>query len=187
MIRFSRRTWVLSAALALAACGAKAPPAAATPPRAENPAAQVGELGHLVERYWVESAALTPWYAWGGADMRFGETPAENIAPQSLADSLAIERRYLAASTDIPRPSLDAQSRLTYDIFRRERSLIIEGFTYPFELMPVNPYDGMLFEFALMVPGAERLAVSNAGEYDGWHAKRFIIMPNKPFGFQFRL
>jgi len=113
--------------------------------------------------------------------MPFGETPAENIAPQSLADSLAIERRYLASVSAVPRPSLDAQSKLTYDIFARGRSLAVEGFTYPFELMPINPYEGMPQAFALSASGAERLAISSAEECEHWRnrALRFVEWTNQ--------
>jgi hypothetical protein len=101
MLIFSNRTLLGLTATALVACGAKAPPA--PQPRTAAPAPAPAQLALLVERYWAEAAALTPWYAWGGADMPFGETPSENIAPQSLADSLAIERRYLASvSTFLP-------------------------------------------------------------------------------------
>jgi uncharacterized protein (DUF885 family) len=179
MLRFSNRTLPGLTAIALVACGAKSPPA--PPPRTAAPAPQAEQLGLLVERYWAEAAALTPWYAWGGADMPFGETPAENIAPQSLADSLAIERRYLASVSAVPRPSLDAQSKLTYDIFARGRTLAVEGFTYPLELMPINPYEGMPQAFALSASGAERLAISSAEEYEHWRTRalRFVEWTNQ--------
>src|SRR5580704_15470345 len=153
MLRFSNRTLLGLTATALVACGAKSPPA--QPPRPAVPAPPPAQLGLLVERYWAEAAALAPWYAWGGANMPFGETPAENIAPQSLADSLAIERGYLASVSAVPRPSLDPQSKLTYDIFTRGRTLAVEGFTYPLELMPINPFEGMPQAFALSASGAE--------------------------------
>jgi uncharacterized protein (DUF885 family) len=179
MLRFSNRTLLGLTAAVLVACGAKSPPA--PPPRTAAPVPPPTQLGLLVERYWAEAGALTPWYAWGGADMPFGETPAENIAPQSLADSLAIERRYLATVSAVPRNSLDAQSKLTYDIFVRGRTLTVEGFTYPFELMPINPYEGMPQAFALSASGAERLAISSDEEYERWRirALRFVEWTNQ--------
>lgn len=178
MLRLSYRALLGLTATALMACGAKPPPA---PPRAAAAVPAPAQLGLLVEHYWADAAAFTPWYAWGGADMPYGETPAENIAPQSLADSLAVERRYLAAVSAVSRSSLDAQSTLTYDIFVRERALAIEGFTYPFELMPINPYDGMPQAFALSASGAERLAISSAGAYEHWRTRalRFVEWTNQ--------
>jgi len=97
--------------------------------------------------------------------------PRGNIAPQTLADSLALERRYLEELAAVPRSTLDAGSQLTYDLFRRGRLLAVEGFTYPYELLPVNPYEGMPQQFALMAPAAERLALSSAKEFDDWRTR----------------
>src|SRR5258708_27568733 len=102
MIRFSRLLPFGLAMLTLGACGARPP---SQPVQAVDSGAQSERLGQIVERYWAENAALMPWYSWGSADMEFSGTPAENIAPQSLADSLALERRYLAEVSAVPRAS----------------------------------------------------------------------------------
>jgi uncharacterized protein (DUF885 family) len=168
MIRFSRLVVFGVALLTLGACGARPP---SQPVQAVDSGAQSEHLGQIVERYWAENAALMPWYSWGSADMEFSDTPAENIAPQSLADSLALERRSLAEVSAVPRPTLDPESKLTYDIFRQERAEAIDGFTYPLELLPINPYDGMPQRFAVMASAAERLALSSAKDYDNWRVR----------------
>jgi uncharacterized protein (DUF885 family) len=168
MIRFSHLALFGLSTLTLMACSAPPPP---PPSRAADPGSQVEHLRHVVERYWDENAGLMPWYSWGGADLQFGAIPGGDIAPQSLADSLALERRYLEEELAVPRSTLDAESQLTYDLFRRERLLAIEGFTYPFELLPVNPYAGMPQEFAVMASAAERLALSSAKDLDNWRAR----------------
>ncbi|MEA3151079.1 MAG: hypothetical protein QOD56_2018, partial [Gammaproteobacteria bacterium] len=152
MIRFHRLFALGLATLSLIACGSPAPPPSS---RAPDPEAPRDRLGHIVERYWDESASLSPWYSWGAAEFRYAQAPADAISPQALADALAIERRYLDNLHDVSRGGLDAESKLTYDIFRRERELTIESFTYPAELTPVNPYDALPQQFALMASGAE--------------------------------
>ena len=166
MIRFSYFATVLLV-LAVLGCGAPPPPAAHAP----DPGAPADHLAQLVERYWDENSALLPWYSWGGADLSPGEPSGENIAPQSLADSLTIEQRYLAEVLSIPRSTLDAESNLTWDIFRRERVMAIEGFVYPVELLPVNPYEGVPQRFASMASAAERLASASDKDYANWRAR----------------
>ena len=156
------------AGLTLAGCGA---PAAPPPSGSPRPAVPADRLRGIVERYWDENAARIPWYSWGGSAIQFGDAPAEDISPQSLADSLDLERRYLAEVSSVPRSSLNVDAKLTYDIFRRERALAIEGFTYPLELLPVNPYDGMPQQFALMAAAAEHQAQSSEKEYRAWRAR----------------
>ena len=140
--------WCGLAFLALAACGA--PPVPPTAP-ASKAAAPTEQLGPLVERYWDEHLSVDT-----------------AISPQLLADSLSIERRYLAEVRAVPRESLDAASRLTYDIFVRQRELLIEGFTFPGELMPINPFGGIPQQFAAQALELAAHPPASAADYEKW-------------------
>ncbi len=131
---------------ALAGCGASTAP---TPVPAAKPAPK-DQLGRIVERYWDEHPNLE-----------------DAISPQLLADALNIERRYLAELLDVPRDPLDANSRLTYDIFKRQRELAIEGFTFPAELLPINPFGGMVQNFAAQAADFNAHPTS-AADYRDW-------------------
>jgi uncharacterized protein (DUF885 family) len=106
------------ALVALAGCGAPPAPQPALAAAPKSPPA-ADQVNRIVERYWDE------------------HLPADNaIAPQFLADSLSIERRYLAEIQSVARDGLDAKSRLSYDIFRRQREILVEGFTFPSSSAP---------------------------------------------------
>jgi uncharacterized protein (DUF885 family) len=145
MTRISSKVAVGLAFLGLAACGAAPTP---TPSQATNTAAPRDRLARIADRYWDEH-----------------ESEGAPLSPQVLADSLAVERRFLAEILDVPRAALDADSRLTYDIFKRQRELDIEGFAFPAELLPVNPFDGMPRQFAL---SAAQLPFGTAKDYENW-------------------
>jgi hypothetical protein len=100
MNRFSHFATLALAVGVLAGCGRPAPPPVVDTPAPGLPA---DRLRALVERYWDESAARIPGYSWGGYELEFGDTAADDISPQALADSLDTERRYLAEVTSIPR------------------------------------------------------------------------------------
>jgi uncharacterized protein (DUF885 family) len=108
-------------------------------------------LSRIVERYWDEHVATG--------------TP---LTPQFMADSLALERRSLDDARAVPRARLDADSQLTYDIFKRQRELDIEGFTYPAELMPINPFDALPQQFAREAADTAQHPLSNAKDCDNW-------------------
>src|ERR1700689_5272024 len=136
------------ALFALAGCGAPSAPAPAPAAKAPPPA---GQLNRIVERYWDEVR------------------PTEDvIAPQLLADSLNVERRYLAELLGVSRDSLDAPSRLTYDIFRRWREISIEAFTFPEELLPINPFGGMTQQIAAQATELAQHPRAIAVEYENW-------------------
>ena len=90
MIRFSHAVSFGLALLGLAACGGAAP----DPSRATAAAAPHENLTRIVERYWDE------------------RRPEGNpLTAQFLADSLAVERRFLAELLAVPSSGLDADSR----------------------------------------------------------------------------
>jgi len=134
--------------LGLAACGAPPKPA---PPEAAAPAVPRERLNRLVDRYWDERTSR-----------------GDPISAQQMADSLALERRYMAEVLAVPRAGLDADSRLTYDIFKRQRELDIEGFTFPAELMPVNPFDGPWLQLALSAADTAQHPFRDARDCENW-------------------
>jgi uncharacterized protein (DUF885 family) len=148
MTRFSHSIALGLAFVELAACGAAPAPAPSQP---TNSAVPHDDLRRIVDRYWDERAV-----------------PGNPLAPQSMADSLSLERRYLAEVLAIPRARLDADAGLTYDIFKRQRELDIEGFTYPTELMPVNPFDGVPQQFARAAADTEQHPFKTAKDYENW-------------------
>lgn len=146
MTRFSHFAALGIVILTASACGAPPSPAPAPP----HTAAPREQLGRVFERYWDE------------------RIPAEDvISPQTLADSLDVEKRFLTELDAIPRDALDADGRLSYDIFKRQRENAIEGFTYPGELLPINPFSGVLSKFPAAAAQSADVPMSVA-QYDRW-------------------
>ena len=151
MARFSFNVPLALAFLGLAACG-KAP--APAPSQVTNAAAPHEDLNRIVDRYWDEHVR-----------------PGVSISPQFLADSLGLERRFLAEVLAVPRAPLDADAGLTYDIFKRQRELDIECLTYPSELLPVNPFDSMPQQFARTAVMLAQQPPMTAKEYEDWQLR----------------
>jgi uncharacterized protein (DUF885 family) len=150
--RFSHQISIAAVVLQLAACGGAPPPAAALKPPAPRE-----ELSRVVDRYWAITHAQ--------------EYLGDGISPQFLADSLDVERRFLTELLTIPRATLDAGAGLTYDIFKRRRELKIEGYVYPAELLPVNPFDSMPLQFAIMGSGSGQQAFATPKDFENWLAR----------------
>jgi uncharacterized protein (DUF885 family) len=136
------------AILGLAACGAAPHP---IPPQTANSAAPNDSVNRIVDRYWDE------------------HVPSGNpLSAQFLADSLGLERRFLAELLAVPRTGLDAQAGLTYDIFKRQRELDIESLIYPAELMPVDPFDGEPQQFARKAQDLAQHPRKSVKDYENW-------------------
>ena len=90
------------------------------------------------------------------------------LSPQFMADSLALERRYLDEIRAVPRDRLGEEDSRTYDIFKRQRELDVAGFTYPTELLPVNPFDARPLQFARAAAGWGQHPFASAKDYENW-------------------
>ena len=106
-----------------------------------------------------------------GAAVRFDSGAGLDISAQFLADSLALERRYLDAVRALPRERLPADAQLTYDLFKRERELAVESFTYPAELLPVNPFRSVPLEFARTGAGTGPYAILSGKDLENWQLR----------------
>jgi uncharacterized protein (DUF885 family) len=148
MIRFSHAMALGLSILGLTACG---PAPHRVPPAATSSSPPPESLSRIVDRYWDERAA-----------------PGSAPSAQVLADSLALERRYLAEVLAVPRASLDPAARLTYDIFERRRELAIEAFSYPDELLPLNPFEGPPEQLARAAADARQRPLRTPQEVEVW-------------------
>ncbi len=168
MVRFLHFA-VAAGCAALAACG----PGSAPPPAPPVPAsiAPGDQLTRLVESYWDEYQRLNPAWLPLGPAVRYDRGQGWYIGPQSIADALALERQYLAAVLAVPRARLSVPSQLTYDIFKRERELAAESFTYPSELVPINPFRSMPLEFAQTGSGQDQYAILSAKDFENWQSR----------------
>jgi uncharacterized protein (DUF885 family) len=155
-------------ALFLTACGSAPPPPS---PPVTSVRAPADELRHLVEEYWDDYRLLNPRLLPQGPDVRFDSGSGLGISAQFLADSLALERRYLDAVAALPRQRVPADAQLTYDLFKRERELAVESFTYPAELLPVNPFRSVPLEFARTGTGTGPYAILSAKDFDNWQLR----------------
>jgi uncharacterized protein (DUF885 family) len=132
----------------LAACGA-----APAPPPSEAPStlAPHDRLSRIAEHYWDEKPST-----------------GNPLSAQYIADALAAERRTLGDVLAVPRAGLDADSRLTYDILKRRLELAIEGSTYPAELLPADPFEGLPLQLARDAEDTAQFPLQTAQDHEKW-------------------
>ena len=126
------------------------------------------QLQQLVEAYWDEYLALNPIEATLTGDNRFNDRLENNIGERYLADTLALEKGYLEKLGAIDPQKLSAQSRLTYDIFKRDRETTIEGLHFPSELIPVNQFFGLALFMPILGGGSGIQPFATEKDYDNW-------------------
>lgn len=125
-------------------------------------------LTELVEAYWEEYLALNPLNATFIGDNRFNDRLENSIGPRFLADTLALDKKYLEQLSGIDPAALSGQARLTYDIFKLDREQAIEGTRFPSELLPINQSFGLPSLFAQMGAASGLQPFVTVKDYDDW-------------------
>jgi uncharacterized protein (DUF885 family) len=149
----------------LSACGG-GDKDAGQPTTATATATDSAKLDKLVDDYFERLLELNPTFATAIGDLRYNDRYPIDIGTQWLADSLANEQQYLAALNDIDASKLDEASRLTYDIFKHNRQINIDGAMFRDELLPISQFGSTPVEFGRLGSGQSVQPFSNAKEYD---------------------
>jgi len=129
------------------------------------------ELDRLTQQYFEELLVLNPVFASQIGDYRYNDRLPNNIGPQWRAESLAMEKRYLAAVERLDTARLDSKARLTRDVFRAARERDIAGFGFPQHLLPIDQFGNMAAGFAVMGSGASAHPFAKREDYETFLAR----------------
>jgi uncharacterized protein (DUF885 family) len=122
-------------------------------------------LDKLVDAYWEEYLALNPVFATRIGDHRYDDQYPIDIGPEWIEKALATERRYLAALGDIDANTLSPPARLSYDVFKARRDIIIESARFPGELLPVDQFSNPAADLAVLGSGSGAHPFATAQDY----------------------
>ncbi len=167
------RTWLLSAVLALVACGGRAPSPATS--AAADAAARSRQLNELVEGYFEETLKLNPVGATFIGDHRYDDRLSPP-RPEYQKLSQALEQSSLDELSRVGRDGLDANDTITYDVFGYSRRMALEGFAWPDYLLPINQLDNPASYFAQMGSGETVQVFATVKDYENF-AKRMDAFP----------
>jgi uncharacterized protein (DUF885 family) len=160
---------VLLALVVLSAGCAGGPPdvprEAATEASAESQAAR---LDQLFEEYWEAWLELNPVMATFIGDHRYNDRYPVSIGPEYLEATRALLEQSLAAVEAIEADALDEQRRLSRELFVREQRHRLEGFNFPFELLPINQFYSAANNFAMLGSGMSAQPFETTQDYENF-------------------
>ena len=103
---------------------------------------------------------------WQG-DHRYDQKLTD-LSPAAIERRKAHDRDMLARLGGIPRAGLSKQDALSYDLFKREKEIAIEGQQFPTELLALDQLDGPQL---MMSQLAEVMPYTTKKEYDNYLAR----------------
>lgn len=111
------------------------------------------KLSALLDSYFEESLKIFPLQATSIGDRRYDDLLHDTISDEGRAKQKALYSRYLEAVSKIDGKQLTGQNRLSYDVFRRDMRLSLEGLKLNTHLMPINQFQSLPITFALLGSG----------------------------------
>jgi uncharacterized protein (DUF885 family) len=157
---------LLTTLVLLTACGSdKSTPAASAVSQA-TAQTEAAKLDKLVDDYFERRLKLDPVFATALGDLRYNDQFQNDISTQWLADALAVEQEYLGRLNEVEVAKLDEAARLTYDIFKYQRQLSIDGAVFRDELLPVSQFGSTPAEFGRLGSGQSVQPFGSVKEYD---------------------
>lgn len=99
-------------------------------------------------------------------DYRYNDRMANSNGPEYRAAAEAMDREFLARLLEIDREDLGDQDQLSYDIFKINRELSLEGKQYPFHLQPVNQFSSVTNSFVQLGSGTSAHPFNTVKDYE---------------------
>jgi uncharacterized protein (DUF885 family) len=161
------RSLPLLLVLALGACSAT-PPTAEQPPAPTDPNAA---LAAMFEQFYQDFLKSSPISATFVGDPRYN-AGFDNPASYAYLDAQKeLNERYLAKTREFDPEKLDDASRLSWEMFVRDRTLALEGFRFPGELLPLDQMTSLANLFATLGSGSGAHPFRTVKDYDDFLAR----------------
>ncbi len=123
-------------------------------------------LNALFDEYFERNLEMNPVSASFIGDYRYNDRMANTNSPEYRAAAKAMDEEFLTRLLEIDRDALGYQDQLSYDIFRINREQALEGYNYPFHLVPVNQFYSMTNFFVQLGSGTSAHPFKTVKDYD---------------------
>jgi uncharacterized protein (DUF885 family) len=100
------------------------------------------QVGQIVDQYFNESMKLNPISGTYNGRNEFNDQFRAPISESSRAKSLAFEQKYLAKINQIDVNQLSGQALLSYELFKLDREMAVQGSLFPSYMLPLNQMSG---------------------------------------------
>ncbi|HEX2140105.1 MAG TPA: DUF885 domain-containing protein [Woeseiaceae bacterium] len=173
----------IAAIFLLTACGG---PENETQRTAEPPAAGAAgspdasaELASLVEEFFERELQLNPLLATSIGDDRYNDRLANSLGAEYRREYRAHNQEYLDRLLAIDPEALETdQERLTYQTFRWDREMELEGFEYPDHLQPIDQFYSIPNFFVQLGSGSSIHPFKTVDDYEDFlsRAEDFVVL-----------
>jgi len=123
-------------------------------------------INQLLSNYYEERLPLFPFEATAIADNRYNDQLPCDISDSYREKLKAFYKKHLDAISACDRSKLKGQDILSYDVFKREMEMQLEGLNFNDNLMPMNQFWSMPLTFGQLGSGSGNQPFKTAKDYD---------------------
>ncbi|WP_139362282.1 DUF885 domain-containing protein [Hymenobacter sp. CRA2] len=134
-----------------------------TPAAGDSP-----QLAAMFEKYWDERARLFPLEATSQGDNRYNDQLPNDGTVASRTAQRQFFQQYLEALQKFDRSKLSAGDQVSYDIFRYEMQMRLEGLKQNTWMMPFTQFSGLPISLAQLGAGTGNQPFKTTQDYDNW-------------------
>jgi uncharacterized protein (DUF885 family) len=134
------------------------------------------ELSALLDKYYEERLQLFPVEATSIGDNRYNDKLYIDFTDSYRKKLKEFYSRNLVYITKFERDALNDNDQLSYDAFKREMEINIEGLGFHDNYFPLNQFSSMHLSFGQLGSGSVIQPFKTVADYDNW-LKRVAVFP----------
>ncbi len=133
------------------------------------------ELAAFFTDYTEDSYKMFPLEATFNGDPRYNDLLPADFTDSYIEQLKNFYNRYLNKLKAFNRNALNENDKISYDIFKRDQEMTLEGFKYKVNRIPFNQLDGLQLLMAQLGSGSVVQPFKTVKDYDDWlsRAKKF--------------
>jgi uncharacterized protein (DUF885 family) len=132
----------------------------------------------MFEEYFERGLERNPLSATSIGDYRYNDRMANSISAEYIQASRMLDEEYLARLNAIDRDELTGQDLLSYDMFKLDREISLEGYAYPRQLQPLNQFYSMTSSFVRLGSGSGMHPFKTVKDYDDFLSRTDDFVTN---------
>lgn len=134
------------------------------------------ELSALLDKYYEERLQLFPLEATVNGDNRYNDKWYVDFTDSYRQKQKEFYKRYQVLITKFERDALNDNDKLSYDVFKREMEINLEGLTYHDNYFPLNQFQSAHLIFGQLGSGSVIQPFKTVKDYEDW-LKRVAVFP----------
>lgn len=129
------------------------------------------ELSALFEKYYNERLSLFPFEATTVGDDRFNDKLVLEFTDSYRNQLKAFYTKYLAFVNHFERDYLNENDQISFDIFKREMEMGLEGLTFQDNLIPFQQFWGTPLTLGQFGSGSSAQPFKTVADYNHWEKR----------------